>query len=348
MDSKKRRPSSLAVSGAALLAALLVFLPSALLLAAGDDAQGHHEFRWNVEGYFIINFIVMVALLVWFVRKPITRMVEARHKRMVRELEIARRVQKDAEDTARHGDRCLAELDEDVQKILAEARAEGETQRARLIAEGEATAQKLIEEAELRVDWRKQMLNAALRDTLAEQSIGDAEALLQKQDLGGRHQDRFLGEFLDRLERLTAPEVASLRRSLKNPSAERARREELLRTIVEPLRGVHTKSRDLFRVLNRDQQTDLIEAVLRELVAISDERQGQIRAKVRSAFALAPERQEALRAAVEKVIDHPVVCDFDVQPDLLGGVVVEVGHTVLDGSLRTQLDRMRAHLLTEH
>ncbi len=330
---------------AALVSLLTLLQTTAPALAAGGD---HHAFRWNVEGFFIINFLVMVALLVWLLRKPLARMVTSRRKQVVRELEVAARAIRDAEYSAARGDRNLMSLDDDVRQILLAAKEEGEAKRKRLIAEGEAAAQKLMEDAEQRVAWREQTLATELRVAMAERAVATAEHELRERDLTGTSHELAIREFLTKLENLTSAERQRLRGALSNPSAERARREELLRAILAPLRGVHTSSRDLLRVLNRGQQTDLIEAALREIVSIADERQGRVRVKVESAFALPTDEQEQIRAALERVVQQPVVCDFDNKPSLLGGVVVEIGHTILDGSLRTQLDRMRAHLLTEH
>jgi F-type H+-transporting ATPase subunit delta len=39
-----------------------------------------------------------------------------------------------------------------------------------------------------------------------------------------------------------------------------------------------------------------------------------------------------------------VLADTEVDPNLLGGVVVEIGGQVFDGSLRTRLERLRESL----
>ena len=39
--------------------------------------------------------------------------------------------------------------------------------------------------------------------------------------------------------------------------------------------------------------------------------------------------------------------EIRIDPEILGGIIVRLGDTVIDGSLRARLDRIRATLLTE-
>jgi F0F1-type ATP synthase delta subunit len=48
-----------------------------------------------------------------------------------------------------------------------------------------------------------------------------------------------------------------------------------------------------------------------------------------------------------EVLGKTVLLEPRVDPAILGGVVVQVDSTVYDGSLRTQLSRLREHLLRE-
>ena len=73
--------------------------------------------------------------------------------------------------------------------------------------------------------------------------------------------------------------------------------------------------------------------------------QNIVRAEVTSAVALSPEKTAALAASLGKATGKQVDLSVSVDPDLLGGVVAKIGSTVYDGSVRTQLQRMRAELV---
>ena len=73
--------------------------------------------------------------------------------------------------------------------------------------------------------------------------------------------------------------------------------------------------------------------------------QNIVRAEVTSAVALSPDKTQALAVSLGQVTGKQVDLSVSVDPELLGGIVAKIGSTVYDGSVRTQLSRMRAQLL---
>ena len=56
---------------------------------------------------------------------------------------------------------------------------------------------------------------------------------------------------------------------------------------------------------------------------------------------LTEDKQAAIRATLEQKAGTGIELGFDVDPDILGGVVLKVGDKVLDASLRAQLAILR-------
>ena len=75
--------------------------------------------------------------------------------------------------------------------------------------------------------------------------------------------------------------------------------------------------------------------------------QNVVRAEVTSAAPLSPEKTRALEESLSKVTGKKVEISASVDPELLGGVVARIGSTVYDGSVKTQLAKMRQEL-TKH
>jgi len=73
--------------------------------------------------------------------------------------------------------------------------------------------------------------------------------------------------------------------------------------------------------------------------------QNIVRADVKSAVALSPEQTTALADSLGTITGKRVDLTVSVDPELLGGVVATIGSTVYDGSVRTQLRRMRQQLV---
>jgi F-type H+-transporting ATPase subunit delta len=110
--------------------------------------------------------------------------------------------------------------------------------------------------------------------------------------------------------------------------------------------GVSVQVTKLVAMLTRSRKLDLMqdltEAYHERLLA----HQNIVRAEVTSAAPLSPEKTRALEESLSKVTGKKVELSVTVDPELLGGVVATIGSTVYDGSVRTQLQRMRQELVT--
>jgi F-type H+-transporting ATPase subunit delta len=77
---------------------------------------------------------------------------------------------------------------------------------------------------------------------------------------------------------------------------------------------------------------------------MADALAGRMKATITSAKPLPLDAVAKLKAALEKSTGKTMVVDNKVDPSLIGGVVTQVGTYVFDGSVKTQLERMRAAL----
>ena len=88
-----------------------------------------------------------------------------------------------------------------------------------------------------------------------------------------------------------------------------------------------------------------------ELAAAYGERllshQNVVRAAVTSAAPLSTEKTKALEESLAQVTGKKVELSVSVDPELLGGVVAQIGSTVYDGSVKTQLTKMRQELVKQ-
>jgi len=78
-----------------------------------------------------------------------------------------------------------------------------------------------------------------------------------------------------------------------------------------------------------------------------DRRSGVVRAQVTTARPLAPEAQEALRARLGELTGSDVRLQFEVDDELIGGVITRIGSTLYDGSVRGQLQQMKQRMVGE-
>lgn len=109
--------------------------------------------------------------------------------------------------------------------------------------------------------------------------------------------------------------------------------------------GASPLTRDFLALIATRSRADHLSAIAAAYRALDDDAHGRARVKLRSAIALTDAERASLSARLSRMLQgRTLVIEESVDPRLLGGFVAEVGSMILDGSLDTQLDRMRDRL----
>ena len=82
-------------------------------------------------------------------------------------------------------------------------------------------------------------------------------------------------------------------------------------------------------------------AIIDRLVERAAQERQEVVAEVRTAIPLDDERREKLAQALSKATGKKVSVKVVVDPSVLGGVVAQVGDTVIDGSVRRRLEQLK-------
>lgn len=77
---------------------------------------------------------------------------------------------------------------------------------------------------------------------------------------------------------------------------------------------------------------------LRRLVELDAERRA---AKIESAIPLTPEFQSTVKENLKRIYGQGLSFTFTQKPELIGGLRIQVGSDVYDGSVRTRLTRLQ-------
>ncbi len=167
-----------------------------------------------------------------------------------------------------------------------------------------------------------------------------AEALFEAGERHGQL-DAFT-EAVDGLARLLDSEP-KLRAFLDSPQVETGEKKGVLRRVLAD-RVPPLFLNFLMVVLDKRRQR-LIREIAREYHALLDERLGRLHVQV--TLAREPDEQEEREIATElsRVLDRQVIPHVQVNPEILGGIVVRYGDRVLDGSLRRRLVSLRRRLV---
>jgi F-type H+-transporting ATPase subunit delta len=97
---------------------------------------------------------------------------------------------------------------------------------------------------------------------------------------------------------------------------------------------------NFLRVLAENDRLDVVPEIENAYQHLLERALGRVRAKVRSAAPLSAEELNALVAAFSHLTHMSVIPTVELDPELLGGVMVEIEGRVYDASLKTQLQRL--------
>jgi F-type H+-transporting ATPase subunit delta len=173
--------------------------------------------------------------------------------------------------------------------------------------------------------------------------------------------ERYAGALVDvALERKQAEQVKQelasfaglLRQSpelntfLSNPAIPRAGKHAVIEQLVARMGASRTLRNYLFVIVDQ-RRAALLPEIEQAFSTLLDARMGVTQATVISAAELTgPERAE-LDRALSRLTGRKVQSQWKLDPDLIGGVVVRIGSTIYDGSVREQLERLRSRLISD-
>jgi F-type H+-transporting ATPase subunit delta len=166
-----------------------------------------------------------------------------------------------------------------------------------------------------------------------------ARALL---DVAEEKGDASLREELDELARLFA-EHAELRTVLLHPAIPAEKKREVVAALWRKERPSELLQRLVGLLVERDRM-ELLPLIAKAYGRLWNAQRGIVEAEAVSAFAMEPSDTHALSAAVGRVLGKQVELRDQVDPSLMGGLLLRMEGRVYDGSVRARLRALRERL----
>lgn len=165
------------------------------------DAGGHgggHELNWTDFMLRLLNFVILVAVLVKLLKKPLVSFFSTRREdiqNLLAELELKRKAaeEKSAEYRAK-----MAGLEAETKRIVEDLIAEGENERQKIIDAAHKQAQYITQQAQLAIQQEIKAAKESLQTEIAEMSVAAAEEILRK-NMQVEDQDRLVREFMTKV-----------------------------------------------------------------------------------------------------------------------------------------------------
>lgn len=113
------------------------------------------------------------------------------------------------------------------------------------------------------------------------------------------------------------------------------------------LAGVNTMVRNLVDLLVSKGSVDSISGVYTSYTELLDQHLGRQRVEVTTAIALDEAEANRITSFVSELVRREVVLTTKVDESILGGLVIQIGDRLLDGSTKARLDGLKNRLHTE-
>lgn len=135
-----------------------------------------------------------------------------------------------------------------------------------------------------------------------------------------------------------------LRKVLVNPGLTTVERRAVLDQVLDRL-SLDPLTVNLLKIVADNNRFAHIDEIVRAYLEMADEAAGRLRATVITARPIGDDLAEQVKATLARSTGREIILNREVDPALLGGMVVRVGDTVYDASVRTRLSALEQALL---
>ncbi len=137
--------------------------------------------------------------------------------------------------------------------------------------------------------------------------------------------------------------VPGLLETFDAPSVPRETKQKLLVEVMR-LHPVNQITSNFLRILLQHNRIGFFHQIADAYSKSINERKGIVSARVTTVAPLSPRDMKSLEMKLVEITGKQINMELQTDPGLLGGIVVQVGSTIFDGSIRTQLSEMRRRL----
>jgi F-type H+-transporting ATPase subunit delta len=147
-----------------------------------------------------------------------------------------------------------------------------------------------------------------------------------------------LGDFVAAIEA-----VPELRRVLENPELDSREKGEVLEEI---LGGADELVSNFVRLVAEKGRAGELEEIYRELERLVADAQGRLTVELTTAYELSQDEAASITKKIEEASGRTVDATRKVDPQLIGGIVLQAGSLRVDASVLGRIERLRHELTT--
>ncbi len=137
-----------------------------------------------------------------------------------------------------------------------------------------------------------------------------------------------------------------LTKALKNPIISGSEKQGVIEAIVKKAKLKKITAKFL-GLLIENRRINMVELILNEVKKEIAKRRGEITADITSATKLSAKQVKALSDSLKKAIGSEVELKLNINPEIIGGLVITIGSNMIDNSVRTKLHNLKKVMKAE-
>jgi F-type H+-transporting ATPase subunit delta len=142
---------------------------------------------------------------------------------------------------------------------------------------------------------------------------------------------------------------ASAKRALANPALDDTQRAELVAAVVGAIKGgellATAQGRNLLRLLAENDRLTTLPQIAAQFDALKAEAESKVKVTVTAATTVDDKLAGEIKKALETKLKRAVELTLVVDASLIGGAIIQTDDRVIDGSVRTRLQRLTEALV---
>ncbi|OGQ98591.1 MAG: ATP synthase F0 subunit B [Deltaproteobacteria bacterium RIFOXYD12_FULL_57_12] len=184
------------------LAAIFVLVTAGVACASGGEGGhgggGIPAAKWWDLLWRTLNFAALLVILIKFLAKPLANALKGRQMAIRDHFSDLEARKAEAERTYRGFEEKLAKIELEVNEIIANAKAYGETEKQRIIDEANRAAADIKRQTEKALEHELALAKLHLREDVANQAVRMAEELIKK-NLKEEDQVKLIENYLEKV-----------------------------------------------------------------------------------------------------------------------------------------------------
>lgn len=135
-----------------------------------------------------------------------------------------------------------------------------------------------------------------------------------------------------------------LKRFALNPMYRLEDRQGLIKKVGDAL-GISDTVKRFLAILTNTRRIGIIEEISAAYSILEDDLSGKIKATVESASELDDRHIQEINKRLKQLTGKEIILTVEKKPELIGGLVFRIGNTILDGSVKAQLDMVKEKII---